>query len=106
MTTPALRTWSRMSSRERSSLASPPIEMIFGLAISGLAHKRVRRPWPRTFDAAAAFPRVGKALEDLLQLGLLGATDQKRCLPFEIGTPAADLPCLLDGGGRNLLHRD
>src|SRR3954465_3131069 len=91
ITTPECRTWSRMSSSESSSLPSPPITMVLGLAI--LVHEGIRRPGACAFDAAAALPRVGKSLQHLLQLFLLGATDEERGLPFEVGASAADLAC-------------
>src|SRR3954468_14683942 len=101
MTTPELRTWSRMSRRESSSLPSPPSTMALGLAI--LVHEGVRRPGACAFDASAAFPCAGKSLENLLQLFLLGAPDEERSLPFEVRAAAADLPCLLHGGRGYLL---
>src|SRR3954447_7478309 len=101
ITTPELRTWSRMSSSESSSLPSPPSTMVLGLAI--LVHKRIWRPGACAFDAPAAFPRGGKSFEHLLQLFLLRATDEKRGLPFEVRAAAADLARLFYGSRGYLL---
>src|SRR5689334_14729123 len=91
MTTPVLRTWSRMSSSDTScSLEnSPPARTIF-LGSSAMLHERIRRPGTSDFDAIFLLLVAGKALDGGIELLLACARKQNRSLPLERRLPLRD----------------
>src|SRR5580765_7957228 len=90
ITTPAFKTWSRISSRETSS-SPPPISSTDSKSV-GIRDKRVRRPRPIYFDAPLPFPPLHKILQYLVPLFPLRARDQESRLPKQVGLRSAYLP--------------
>src|SRR5579864_265173 len=88
MTTPAFRTWSRISRRETSS--SPPRTSTDSKSV-GIRDKRIRRPWPIYFDAPPPVPPLHKILQNLVPLLALVARNKKRGLPQQVGLRSAHL---------------
>src|SRR5579872_4578700 len=90
ITTPALRTWSRISRSETSSSAPPRMSTTpFPLfAIGG--DERVRRPGSRIFDAMRVVPFAGVLLQHRMKFFPLLAWDQVRRLELQVALGAAE----------------
>src|SRR5437899_402760 len=102
ITTPAFKTWSRISSRETSS---PPLPISSTDSKSvGIRDKRVWRPGAIYFDAPLPFPSLDKFLQLLVPLLAPGARDQKGGLPQQVGLCSAYLAARR-GIGCNLSQR-
>src|SRR5262245_35284565 len=89
ITTPAFKTWSRISRRETSSPEIPT-----GATDSKsfcIGDKRIRRPGAIYFDAAGAAPFLHKTLQRRVPLLAPGTRNQKCGLPEQVGLYTADL---------------
>src|SRR6266853_113269 len=102
MTTPAFKTWSRISSRETS--ASPGSFRVTGSKSIGIGNKRIRRPGAIYFDAPHPVPPLYKLTQDLVPLFTAAPRHQESGLPQQTGLRSTHL----SGGrciGGNFLQR-
>src|SRR5215469_2000036 len=111
MTTPVLRTWSRISSSETSLSSAWRLSMTTTfLASSGMFGERVRRPRTSDFDAVALASVAGEAADELLHLRSAAARQQdgaaplKAWLAFGDAASGRELACKLTQSGDEPLY--